>query len=272
MKDYLESVQLQKQFSPNSYKAKVADLKKLDEFFEGKIKDIQEPKWTRFCAKLKSKLKPASFQRCLSSYRCFFEYLIDQKNQNHLEKLSFPISRKPERLPKVLSFDEVHLSLQEKGLTGDLLEFLYATGARISEACQLEWKDIDQKRKVIRLYGKGRKTRETPLAEFLWDRLQQRKQISEKYVFSSIRDPQKPLNPRQARRLLRAYCLKSGAAKHYHPHMFRHSLATHLLDQGADLRFIQELLGHASLSTTQKYLKVSKQKLMEVFDRSHPRA
>lgn len=183
-----------------------------------------------------------------------------------------------QRLPKTLSYDEIHRILKSQGQVGLLLEFLYATGARISEACALEWKAVDFSQGWIRLYGKGRKERVVPLSEVLKMRLQEEKRQREtkttedRFVFPSPRDPNKALNPRQARRWIRDLNLKDASLSKLHPHLVRHSIATHLLDEGADLRFIQELLGHESLSTTQKYLKVSKQKLLEVYDRSHPRA
>jgi site-specific recombinase XerD len=171
----------------------------------------------------------------------------------------------------VLSFDEVLSVLQAPGSLGNLLEFLYATGARISEACQLKWTDVDFSRSIIHLYGKGRKERIVPLAGKIEGCLKKMKQEGH-YVFASKRDANKPLNPRQVRREITEFCKRAKFHKHVYPHLFRHTVATHLLDEGADLRFIQELLGHASLSTTQKYLSVSKQKLMETFDKAHPRA
>lgn len=267
---YLASLQLKATFSPHSFKAQKSDLKHLQAFFSHPHKEITKDSWQIFCSQMKSKLKASSFQRALSSYRSFFEYAQKEKLLQ-IPNLEFPKVLKPKRLPKVLSYDEVHDSLKAEGLVGDLLEFLYATGARISEAVSLEWKDVDKKRKTIRLLGKGRKERIVPLAAFLEERLVKRPQDS-RYVFPSLRSNDKALSPRQARRLLRKLSLEKNHIQKLHPHLFRHSVATHLLDEGAHLRFIQELLGHSSLSTTQKYLQVSKQRLMEVYDKTHPRA
>jgi len=232
---------------------------------------MTEQGWQSFCLSLRRKLKPASLARAFSSYRSFFDFAAKHYGQTQLKSLRYPKIRKSHRLPNVLSYDEVEQVLQAPEPLGDLLEFLYATGARISEACQLKWKDIDQSRKLIRLKGKGRKIRVVPLAKLLEQKLFRRK-IEGPFVFPGLRDPQKPLDPRSARRLVSKFCKNSGFHKRLYPHLLRHSVATHLLDEGADLRFIQELLGHESLSTTQKYLSVSKQRLLEVFDEFHPRA
>lgn len=170
-----------------------------------------------------------------------------------------------------MSYDEVEEILKAPGMLGDLLEFLYDTGARITEACKLKWRDLDLQSGIVRLKGKGRKQRQVPLTHELAKRLKKRAEESE-FVFHAIRDSEKSLNPRVARRWLKAFAQNIRFRKKVYPHLFRHSVATHLLDEGADLRFIQELLGHSSISTTQKYLSVSKQRLMEVFDKAHPRA
>jgi integrase/recombinase XerC len=217
---------------------------------------------------VQSDLKPASLKRLYSSLRQFFKWR--EENEGVAFRWDFPRVRLPKKLPAVLSFDEVLRTLEAPGMLGDLIEFLYATGARISEACQARWKDLDWNQKQIRLLGKGRKMRVLPLHQTLIEKLQKRDKGSE-FIFSAVRDGSKPLDPREVRRLMKEWGRQLKSQKHLHPHLYRHTLATHLLDQGADLRFIQELLGHASLSTTQKYLSVSKQRLIEIYSRTHPR-
>ena len=212
-------------------------------------------------------------ERALCSYRVFFHFLEEEYKISSLKKLEFPRVRKPQRLPKVLSYDEIDHLLKDQGLAADLLEFLYATGCRISEVCSLQWKDIDFSRKTIKILGKGRKERIVPLGNILEKRLLKKKKREKgPYVFHSMRSKERAMNPRQARRIIKKFSLEKNILQNVYPHLFRHSVATHLLDEGANLRFIQELLGHSSLSTTQKYLKVSKQRLLEVFDKTHPRA
>ncbi|MDB5038032.1 MAG: Tyrosine recombinase xerC [Bacteriovoracaceae bacterium] len=228
--------------------------------------------WEKFCSHLARTLKPASCSRAYSSYRALFEYFFEKSKDPFWTSLDFPRPKKSKALPKILSFDEIIQTLQAPGILGDLLEFLYATGARISEATELKWEAIDFNRGVLKLFGKGRKERLVPISVYLKKILKRREASDSPFIFPSIRNSKESLNPRVARRLLKEFCVKTHFHKHLHPHLFRHSIATHLLDGGADLRFIQELLGHQSLSTTQKYLSVSKQRLMEVYDKSHPRA
>lgn len=257
-------------FSPHTDRARRVDLKRFLKFFS-ELSDLTAARWYSFCAQLSTQLKSASVQRALSTYRQFLCFLEEQIERDFSD-LEFPKVRNQRKLPSVLSFDEVLECLEKgRGDLADLLEFLYATGARISEVCQMKWSDLDEGRCTLRLKGKGRKERIVPLSEPLWARLKKRPENGP-YVFPSKRNPQKPLSERVARRWLRDFSQKAKLRKNLHPHMFRHSVATHLLDNGADLRFIQEILGHSSLQTTQKYLRVSKQKLLEVFDRSHPRA
>lgn len=270
--DALESRSLEKNFSRHSFRAFEVDCRRLRDFFGDsfQLETLDSLRWQKYCAELARKLKPASQARAHSSHRSLFSFVIDHGGIDLLKILSFPKQKKSTNLPRVLSFDEVLEILDHKSEIKDLLEFLYATGARISEACELKWSQVDLKNGLLRLRGKGRKIREIPFAGFLKEAFKRQSQpSSDHYVFTKSG---RPMDPRWVRKELKDLAGRIQSKKRLHPHLFRHSIATHLLDQGADLRFIQELLGHASLSTTQKYLSVSKQRLMEVFDQSHPRA
>lgn len=269
--EFLQSKTLESKFSPNTFTAFKSDLKVFTKYFKNDFSNFSERSWGRYCGYLVSEYKPASVNRAHCSHRAFFEFLKENHSEILLHKIEFPKPRQSRSLPKVLSYDEILQVIEAPGLLGDLIEFLYGTGARITEACSLKWDQVDFKREVIRLYGKGRKIREVPLAGILKKRLLGRPQNSE-YVFPSMKNPKKSINRDFVRELMIRLSKKTQFRKHIHPHQFRHSVATHLLDQGADLRIIQDLLGHESLSTTQKYLSVSKQKLMEIFDKAHPRA
>ena len=165
-----------------------------------------------------------------------------------------------------------------------LVETLYGAGLRVSELVSMDVRDVDLHRGEVRVMGKGGKERVVPLPaaarEALDAFLQRRRKqgFLAEPLFTALRkrkaDPGGPrrLDVRDVRRLLKARARRAGMADRVHPHRLRHSYATHLLDMGADLREIQELLGHASLSTTQRYTAVSAQRLMEVYDRAHPRA
>ncbi len=271
VEEFLQSKTLESKFSPNTFTAFKSDLKVFVKFFKNDLENFSERGWGKYCGNLIAEYKPASVNRAHCSHRAFLEFIKEHHPEVALPKIDFPKPRRPRSLPKVLSYDEILQVIEAPGLIGDLIEFLYGTGARITEACTLKWSAVDFNRGTIRLLGKGRKVREVPLAGMLKERLKSRPQTSE-YVFPSMKDPKKSINRDFVRELMIRLSKKTKFRKHIHPHQFRHSVATHLLDGGADLRIIQELLGHETLSTTQKYLAVSKQRLMEVFDKAHPRA
>lgn len=165
-----------------------------------------------------------------------------------------------------------------------LLEFLYATGARISEACGLSLADLDRDHRVVRLFGKGAKERVVPFgrtaAAAMDDWLGGGREHLEPARWARRGDQEAVfLNTRGARlsrqaawAVVRKYGDRTGLADQLSPHVLRHSCATHLLDHGADLRIVQEMLGHASISTTQVYTKVSQERLWQVYRQAHPRA
>lgn len=271
IENFFKQRTLYRSFSPHTHRASAVDLERLKKYFHDDLTHLTKENWNKFCLHLSKSLQPASQARAYSTYRNFFKFLSKKALLQNDSELTFPKTKSARSLPKVLAYDEVKALLDTESSIQALLEFLYATGARISEATNLKWTDIDEGRGLITLVGKGRKKRVVPLSKPLKSILTHVK-TSETWVFCSFRDASKPLNPRTVRKKLRQLSLQMSHHKRLHPHLFRHTIATHFLDEGADLRFIQEILGHASLSTTQKYLSVSKQRLMEVFDRFHPRS
>jgi integrase/recombinase XerC len=189
------------------------------------------------------------------------------------------------RLPRVLHPDELRSLLDEPASAGPdgardlrdtaLLELLYGSGLRVAEASALDVDDLDLARGRVRVWGKGGKQRVVPLSEPATDALRRwladgRRELATEAspgaaLFLNLRG--RRMTPRDARRVL-----DRRAAAPTHPHALRHTFATHLLDGGADLRVVQELLGHADLATTQRYTHVSKERLRSVFDATHPRA
>jgi len=163
-----------------------------------------------------------------------------------------------------------------------IVELLYGAGLRVAEMAGLDVRDVDLHRGDVRVLGKGRKERIVPLPgaarEVLGEYLDFRRApgLLAEPLFPSLRKSAdggaRRLSTRDFRRIVKARARRVGIADRVHPHRLRHSYATHLLDMGADLREIQELLGHASLSTTQKYTGVSAERLVEVYDRAHPRS
>ena len=230
-------------------------------------------------------LSKTSMGRKLSSLRAFFKYLA-----RHKEIAKDPMSgirnpKQEKRNPQALNVDQA-VSLMEAAIEPDpeglrdlaLAEVLYGSGLRISEALGLDLNDVDSD--VIRVFGKGSKERIVPLSDMAVKRLrrymEQRHALlgddySEQALFLGSRTGQR-LNRRQANRIVERLAKLAGLPTDVHPHMLRHSFATHLLEAGADLRSVQELLGHERLTTTQRYTHLDMQRLMQVYDRAHPRS
>jgi len=193
--------------------------------------------------------------------------------------------KQEKRHPQVLNVDQA-ISVMEVALEPDpeglrdiaLAEVLYGSGLRISEAIGLDLNDLDSD--VIRVLGKGSKERIVPLSEAAMVRIRRyleqrhafiKDDYSEQALFLSVRAG-KRLDRRQANRIIAKLGRLAGLPKDLHPHMLRHSFATHMLEAGADLRSVQELLGHENLTTTQRYTHLDMQHVMQVYDQAHPRA
>jgi integrase/recombinase XerC len=233
------------------------------------------------------RIKRTSVVRKLATLRTFFRYL---KREGMIEKNPAKLVATPKGgkdLPHALTVDEAFRLLDAPDAREPLgsrdraiLELLYSSGLRVGELTSLKFDDVDLGGGMVRVMGKGGKERIVPIGskaiEALRSYLAHRGELKRKgespspFLFLNRRGGR--LTPRSVARMITTYRLKRGIAKEATPHTFRHSFATHLLDAGADLRGIQELLGHTSLSTTQKYTHVSSAKLMEVYDRTHPRA
>ena len=229
--------------------------------------------------------KRTSLARKLACIRSFYRYLVRTGlvSRSPVEDLRTP--KQPKHLPRVLSKDDAEalMAFPDQGTIGSLrdralLETLYSTGARVSELVSMNVEDLHQSEGVVRLQGKGRKERIVPIGDLAIQAIQTYRGSLELSIISN--QPSAPvflnhrggrLTSRSVARIVARYSsrLTGGSVS---PHTLRHSFATHLLDEGADLRAIQEMLGHASLSTTQKYTHVATDQLMAVYDKSHPRA
>jgi integrase/recombinase XerC len=232
---------------------------------------------------------PRSRARALASLKAFYRHLVRQGALAQDPACALRGPKLPVTLPKFLAVDEAFALLERPGEATPLavrdtalLEVLYGAGLRVSEACGLSLSDIDLKGRVLRVLGKGQKERLCPLhagaAEALGRWLAQRGALLKQRrrgqdrsaVFLNARGGR--LTPRSVARHLDAYARAAGLLRHVSPHALRHSYATHLLAGGADVRSIQELLGHASLSTTQRYTHVGVELLQAVYDKAHPHA
>ncbi len=279
----------ERNLSPHTSVAYLRDLGEFKNFLEqhggtGKesLARIDSYLLRRYLAELHKRNQRTSIARKLSTLRTFFRYLVREGAlaNNPAEGMSTPKLNR--YLPKTLSVDEA-TALMERGYGNSpqdlrdraIVELFYSSGLRVSELTGLNVGSLDLREKLVRVLGKGRKERIVPIGrkahEALLAYLEERAQPDEgEPLFLNARGGR--LTQRSVQRNLKVRLLKAGLIKDISPHALRHSFATHLLDGGADLRAIQELLGHASLSTTQKYTKVSVDQLMAVYDKAHPRS
>jgi integrase/recombinase XerC len=237
----------------------------------------------------REKLQKSSVSRKVAALRSFYRYLLREGKVrfNPAELLQLP--RCEQYVPVVLSADEMesllrdHFPADEAGLRDRaIMELFYSSGIRLSELTGLDVSDVDFAGGLVKVRGKGRKERIVPagkpalqaLEAYLKGRgepaAKEKGSGAEGALFLSRRGLR--MNPRGVARVVEQAVRRSGIGRKISPHALRHTFATHLLNEGADLRSIQEMLGHRSLSTTQKYTAVSVNRLMEIYDRSHPRA
>lgn len=253
----------------------------------------------KFLASLHGRSKAPTIARKLSSLRCYFSFLVREGERLADPTLGIPMPRTARLLPQPLGVDDCHslmefvsprsvkatkIEKEDRARSRDraILELLYGAGLRVAEACALDARDVDLVRGEVRVWGKGGKERVVPLPEAVREALsaylaaRKAPGMLQEPLFVALRarrgEKPRRLDPRDLRRILVRRAREAGISEGVYPHRLRHSYATHLLDMGADLREIQELLGHASLSTTQKYTAVSTDRLVEAYDRAHPRA
>jgi integrase/recombinase XerD len=237
---------------------------------------------------------PSTIARQLAAVRSLHRFLVNEERRHDDPTTDVEAVRIPAAIPKALGEADVNSLLA--AVTGDdpvarrdraLLELLYGTGARVSEVCDLSMGDIDFDGRLVRLFGKGAKERIVPFGRAAADALdrwfapggrldlaptQWRRRDDANAVFLNTRGAR--LTRQAAWAVIKKYGRRAGldTNRQLSPHVLRHSCATHLLDHGADLRVVQELLGHASISTTQVYTKVSQERLWQVYREAHPRA
>jgi integrase/recombinase XerC len=232
----------------------------------------------------------ASIARKLAALRTFFQFLVREEmlEMNPAKLVATP--RLEKKLPKHLSIEEAIKFVETPNIETDLgkrdramLELMYATGVRVAELTKLNFGHIDFKNRLIRVTGKRRKERIVPFGEPALEALQAYLEVRERFLNAAPISEREPeaiflnyqgtrITTRSVGRMVEKYIRICAGRHDISPHALRHSFATHLLDSGADLRDIQELLGHARLSTTQVYTHVSMEKLIQVYDKAHPKA
>jgi integrase/recombinase XerC len=294
-------IEIERNLSPHTKRSYVNDVQQFQQFLlrngisvrkEGKDKRIDVDQMTirAFLAFIYRKnIKKVTISRKIASLRAFFKYLLREGSvkNNPAELIQAP--KVDKYLPTFLSVDEV-FSLVGTTFKSDsfglrdkaMIELFYSSGVRVGELTGVNMDDIDWASGLIKIRGKGKKERIVPMggpaAEALKqyvdkrDKLVKKKRDNEDDDALFLNRFGTRMSTRSVGRLLDKYVLSSGINKKIGPHALRHTFATHLMDGGADLRVIQELLGHESLSTTQKYTSVSVGKLLEIYDRAHPKA
>ena len=286
IKEYLVFVSQVKNLSENTTKSYERDLKKLLIFLEKlnitKYSDIKEEICSAWIGDLYSQNnKPKSIQRHLSSAKGFFRFL---KKNNLIDSSPFELVTAPKSsntLPDVLSPEDVEQLLNFKPSNTieirdmAIVELMYSSGLRVSETVNINVGDFEENMSFLRVIGKGSKTRLVPMGRFAikainnW--LIEREKILNNTDALFLNSKGARLSVRSVQLRLKKMATKQGLPP-VHPHMLRHSFATHMLESSGDLRTIQELLGHSSLSTTQIYTKLDYQHLAKIYDKSHPRA
>jgi integrase/recombinase XerC len=289
--DFLSS---ERNYSKHTLKAYIADIKEFGLVLKdmglisadnGEIDfaHMDETPIRTFISRLYGKNKRVSISRKLASIRTFFEFLIRNGTIKSNPAKLVPTPKGEKRLPTFLTVDEVVKLVETPGSDNvyesrdrAILELLYSCGLRVSELVGINLNNLDLTSMSVKVLGKGNKERMVPLGSkacaaiktYISQRLDLKPE--DDYLFVNSRGGR--LSTRSIDRIIKKYAAISGIPKNISPHVLRHTFATHLLGGGADLRSIQEMLGHKSLSTTQRYIHISIEKIMEIYDKTHPRA
>ena len=288
---YVNYLEAERNVSPYTVRNYTTDLLGFFQFLKargiGSLKDVDKPVLRDFLSHLMEQgLVKASIARKLSAIRSFYRYLLREGMVPTSPVATTSSPKLDRRLPSFLTIEEVERLLEAPDLSKPnglrdraLLELLYASGLRVSELVSLNLEQVNLNTNEIRVLGKGSKERVVligiPAAEALSVYLNQgRPELSGKKLSSALflNRYGERLIKRGVQRVLEKYTNIAGIDKRVHPHLLRHTFATHLLDGGADLRVVQELLGHADLSSTQIYTHVTKSQARKVYLSAHPRA
>ena len=284
LRSFLNYLLVDKGLSNNTVKAYEADISSFFQWLDNedlKYKNLQEDHINQYISFLfQRKMRSSSVNRKISSIKSFYIFLV-KRNFLKNSPLNDLVTPKQEKyLPESMSEAEVDKLLNSPDVANKIenrdkamIEMLYATGMRISELVNLKMTDVDMKRCVVKVFGKGSKERLVPFGETALDSLRsylnEREQSSSKEIFLSNRG--KKMTRVAFWQRVKVYLIRENLKNSISPHTLRHAFATHLLNRGADLRSVQLLLGHSDLSTTQIYTHIAKQRLSDVLKKHHPR-
>lgn len=289
---FIEYLQYEKGLSENTRAAYRRDLNKFNAYllknsFSTQPNEISKQQIMAFLsAQMDVGAATSTVARSLSSIKTFYKFLVLENHVQNNPTSDLETPKIKRKLPDVLTIEEVDKLMQQPRVTLPLglrdramLELMYGTGVRVSELLSLQIEDVNTTAGFLRCLGKGRKERIIPVNQTSIDWIQRYlararnllvKNHLERTLFVNANG--RPLSRQGFFKILATYVEKAELGKEVTPHTFRHSFATHLLENGADLRAVQEMLGHADISTTQIYTHLTKSRLMEVYQRYHPRA
>ncbi len=299
LRAFLDHLTVERGASPNTVAAYKNDLTQLLEYFTSPAHDGQPPsEWRHVAQGLLSNYitslhergySPTTVARKMASMKAFFNFLVEEGEitRDPTDQLFSP--RVGRTLPRALSIEELERLLDAPGMSNTpealrdaaMIEVLYAAGLRVTELVSLNLRDINLTEGWVRCFGKGSKERIVPLHRKAVEKVDSYIQEARPQLLGKAREKEQALfvNRRGERLtrqgfwlLLKGYARQAEIRTPITPHMLRHSFATHLLNRGASLRYVQELLGHASISTTQVYTHLSGERIREEYDKAHPRA
>lgn len=292
LKDFQRWLETEKGYSGNTVAGYLRDLREFNGNLpeDTEINNISSKHVRSFVISLHQKNTSSSVARKLSTLRTFFRFLKRENRVQHNPVAGISGPKIGKKIPVFLTVDEVFQLLEEPGekdrfMRRDkaILEFLYSTGIRVAELVSRDISDLDFDSEVVSVRGKGNKERLVPVGrhakaaveqwllqreQLMRDRANRGREVEHDALFLNGRGSR--LTVRSVERLVKSYGERAGISQTVTPHALRHSFATHLLEMGADLRSVQELLGHSSLSSTQRYTHLNLDHLTEVYDKAHP--
>ena len=289
MEQYLEFCKYRKELNRNTLKAYRIDLEQYLSFIKKDF--LLKARIEEYITELHKKYKQKTVKRKIASIKAFYRYLEEEERlegSNPFTKIRVKF-KEIESLPRIIPrndierllnhmYDVMKQSGQEATIYRDLavIEMFFATGARVYEISNLKIQDIDLDNGIIKLFGKGSKERYVQIGspevlEVVKEYYRLNRQKIDKSGFFFVNRHGKRFSEQSIRRMIRKYSYQAGISIHITPHMFRHSVATYLLEEGVDIMYIQKILGHSSIKTTQIYLHIASKKQMEILKERHPR-
>ena len=289
MEQYLEFCKYRKELNRNTLKAYRIDLEQYLSFIKKDF--LLKARIEEYITELHKKYKQKTVKRKIASIKAFYRYLEEEERlegSNPFTKIRVKF-KETESLPRIIPrndierllnymYDVMKQSGQEATIYRDLsvIEMFFATGARVYEISNLKIQDIDLDNGIIKLFGKGSKERYVQIGspevlEVVKEYYRLNRQKIDKSGFFFVNRHGKRFSEQSIRRMIRKYSYQAGISIHITPHMFRHSVATYLLEEGVDIMYIQKILGHSSIKTTQIYLHIASKKQMEILKERHPR-